>query len=210
MVYIRCVLSIPYMKVRHLNCLLLLVLLSSCLFQNNTKNAPVKMPADTLTATVTDDGPLNYNDCVFDTSAYKFTSEKLFAYQKNIQFTWDSSKARAVAALNEHDTLTLQIGGCTIFYWTATLTTDSSAFYNHEYLIKKSAWLAATFLGSGFDSKFHDCISNGQFTFDSTGKDMKYLTITNTDTAITNKTYEDVTFELKGNRTTIIVGGYED
>lgn len=196
------------MKSLLLKCLLPLTLVYGCVSHNNKKEDPVKPPADTLVK----DSLLSKvgDDCVFDTSTYKFTTEKLFAYQKDIRFTWDEQEKDALVKLNEQDSLRLHIGGCYHFTWSAIFTTDSAAFNNNEYLLNKAAWLAKTFMGNGFDEKFSHCISNRLFTMDSSEADLKTLLIVDTATVITNKVCEPVLFERSGSRTIITIVGSEN
>ncbi|MGO4290320.1 hypothetical protein [Chitinophaga sp. RAB17] len=196
------------MKTLFLKCLLPLALLYGCISQQHKKKDTPENAADTVKA-VTPVSKVG-DDCVFDTSAYKFTSEKLFAYQKNIQFAWNDQDKVALVKLNEQDSLQLHIGGCYEFSWSAIFTTDSAAFNNNGYLLNKAAWLAKTFMGNGFDTKYSDCISNHLFTIDSSQKNVKALTIINKDTVITNKIYDVVLFERSGHRTIINIIGYEN
>lgn len=196
------------MKSLLLKCLLPLTLVYGCISRNNKKADPVKPPADTL---VTNSQLSKVgDDCVFDTSTYKFTTEKLFAYQKDIRFTWNDQEKEALVKLNEQDSLRLHIGGCYHFTWSVIFTTDSAAFNNNEYLLNKAAWLAKTFMGNGFDEKYSHCISDRLFTMDSSQTDMKTLTIVDTATTITNKVYEQVLFERSGSRTIINIEGAEN
>ncbi|RFS24731.1 hypothetical protein DVR12_05910 [Chitinophaga silvatica] len=78
-------------------------------------------------------------DCVFDTSSYKFTSEKLYSYKSDIKFFWDSTNQEAITVLNDTDSLSLHIGGCNHFGYYVTFSTDSSAYLNNEFLLRKSS-----------------------------------------------------------------------
>jgi len=154
----------------------------------------------------TDEG----SDCVFDTSMFKFTTEKLREFNKGIIYTWDNNKKEATVKFPDDDTLKLSIGGCDHFGYTATYLTASSKFYDQVFLIDKAKWLAKNFLGGGFDKKFVYCISSNLYNIDSSRYDSKSLTIIDKDTSITNMIFEPILFELQGSRTKISVVGYEN
>ena len=154
----------------------------------------------------TDEG----SDCVFDTSMFKFTTEKLKEFNKGIIYTWDNTTKEATVKFPDDDTLKLSIGGCDHFGYTATYLTTSSKFYDQVFLNDKAKWLAKNFLGGGFDKKFVYCLSSNLYSIDSSKHDSKSLTIIDKDTSITNKIFEPILFELLGSRTKISVVGYEN
>ena len=152
------------------------------------------------------------NECVFDTSTYKFTTGKLKKYDKNISFIWDGKNYRAIVKFPENDTLWLHIGGCVDFSYTATYSTDSSRYSDTAYLFKKAGWLAKNFLGGRFDSKYAESLAKSLYTrrTDNADSNSRAYEIIDKDTSITNKIYEPFIFELKGARAVITIGGYEN
>ncbi|GGB10484.1 hypothetical protein GCM10011511_37570 [Puia dinghuensis] len=152
------------------------------------------------------------NECVFDTSAYKFTTEKLKKYDKDISFIWDGKNYQAIVKFPGNDTLWLHIGGCVDFSYTAIYSTDSSRYSDSAYLLKKAGWLAKNFLGGGFDSKYAECLAKNLYTrrTDDADSNSRAYNIINEDTSVTNKIYEPFSFELRGARAVITIGGYEN
>jgi hypothetical protein len=151
------------------------------------------------------------DDCIYDTSSYKFTSEALKKYNKNLPFRWDKETASALAKLNEGDSLILQIGGCYHFGYSATFITDSSKFRDRKYLLQRTKWLAQNFFSNGFDEKYVHCIDNELYELgDSESKNRLFYTIIDPDTAITDHIYEGWSFEKVGPKTKIVLSGYQN
>jgi hypothetical protein len=193
--------------------------LTSC---TQTKKSDIVLNADstavdsTFTKQIEDqtsDENVTYDDeeCVFDTSTYRFTTEALKAYDKNISFHWDTETASALAKLNDTDSLILHIGGCSHFSYSAIFITDSSKFKDHNYLIEKTKWLAESFFSNGFDDKYTDCIDNKQYQLEeSTRQDVLYYSIIDQDITVTDHVYEGWTFEKTGPKTKIVLSGYQN
>ena len=149
------------------------------------------------------------NDCVFDTSTYKFTTEALKKYKQDIKFVWDDKEKEAKTILENGDTLVLHIGGCYHFSYAARLYA-STPFADTKVLTEKSRWLAKTFFDNGFDTKYDQCISTGQIK-ESESRDpqnIKMFEIIDSDTAITNKVYDGFLFERQQRGTKISIDGY--
>jgi hypothetical protein len=190
---------------------IVVAVISSCANDNAIKKN--SQPNNDTVATRTLDEKnkplLEENDCVFDTNSYKFTTDALKRYNKHIQFVWDSKQKSARTRLNNNDTLQLSIGGCNHFGYAATLY-SSIHFDNTKELIKKAQWLAKTFFDNGFDTKYDECIRNGQFepnnNYDTIN--MKSFDIQDQDTSITNMIYNGFSFYRAGNRTKIVISGY--
>jgi hypothetical protein len=148
-------------------------------------------------------------DCVFDTSTYKLTSEALREYDKNILFRWDKEEANAFVKLNEVDSLILHIGGCSHFGYSATFITDSSRFHDRDYLIQKTKWMAEHFFSNGFDEKYVTSIENKLFKLEESSRaDFLDYSIIDPDTAITDHVYLGWSFEKIGAKTRIVLDGY--
>ena len=191
--------------------LLFITLFFTSCFSSNNKH--LKQEADTLARSKKPiQDSLAANECIFDTSTYKFTTEKLKQYDKNISFFWDSKNYQAIVKFPGNDTLRVHIGGCVDFSYNASYSTDSSRYNDTAYLFKKATWLAKNFLGGGFDSKYIECLTNKLYTRDTLNVDSntRAYEIINTDTSMTNKVYEPFLFELRGSRTIITIGGYEN
>jgi len=192
----------------------LLAACCSCHFSN--KDAAPHTGADTpkkeaaiAAADEAEEKPEPEMDCVFDTSTFKFTTEKLLKYQKGIVYFWDNTEKEAVVRMENNDTLRVHIGGCSHFSYSAIYTTDAARFTDMDYLTAKAYWLAKNFMDNGFDEKFANAIEQKQYTVDSTLQPgYRSLTIIDKDTAITDHIYEPVTFRVENNRTVISVLGY--
>ena len=191
--------------------LLFISLFFSNCFSSNDKR--VAKPVDTLaTLKKAIQDTLATNECVFDTSTYKFTTEKLKKYDKNIAFIWDGKNYQAIVKFPGNDTLWLHIGGCVDYSYTAIYSIDSSRYSDTAYLFKKAGWIAKNFLGGGFDSKYAECLAKNLYTrrTDNADSNSRVYEIIDMDTSVTNKIYEPIIFELKGARAVITIGGYEN
>ena len=180
---------------------------------SSSNHRHLKQPADTLATNAAVQDSMVGNECVFDTSTYKFTIEKLKQYDRNIFFLWDNKHDQAIVTFSGNDTLLVHIGGCEEFSYTATYSTDSSRYTDSIYLFEKATWLAKNFLGGGFDSKYTKCLINKRYVLDTGGfvdPNLRSYDIIDTDTAMTNKINEPFQFELRGARTIITVAGYEN
>ncbi|WP_207432582.1 hypothetical protein [Sabulibacter ruber] len=178
---------------------------------NYEKVLPTASIVEKDTALATDFGKelAPEGDCVFDTSTYKFTTEALRKYDKNIPFFWDKQTAVAQVKLNSTDSLLLHIGGCNHFTFTATYITDSAKFTNTDFLVKKAKWLAKSFFSQGFDIKYVYSIDNKLYKLEEPSrKDFKWYTIIDTDTSITDHTYHGWTVEKVGAKTRLEISGY--
>ncbi len=185
-------------------------LLTGC---SSPSHKRIKQWTDTLATKGPVQDSIVGNECVFDTSTYKFTVGKLKQYDRKISFFWDNKSDQAIVTFPGKDSLLVHIGGCEEFSYTAVYSTDSSRFSDSTYLLEKAAWLAKNFLGGGFDSKYTVCLKNKRYVLSTGGygdPNLKSYEIINTDTAMTNKIYEPFQFELKGSRTIITIGGYEN
>jgi hypothetical protein len=192
-------------------CLLFIaVVFAGC---SSSNHKAIKQQAGTLTTKEIVQDSTGGNECVFDTSTYKSTTEKLKQYDRNISLLWDNKNEQAIVTFPVKDTLLVHIGGCVEFSYTAIYSTDSSRFNDSTYLFEKATWLAKNFLGGGFDSKYTECLINKRYTLAKDGfpdPNLRSYGIINTDTAMTNKIYEPFQFELRGSRTIITIGGYEN
>ena len=91
----------------------LLFLISGCFSSpnNKQKNVLKNKKSDTTTLKENSHDSLSDNGCVFDTSAYKFTTEKLIQFDRNISFSWNNKEQQAVVKIPGNDTLIVHIGG---------------------------------------------------------------------------------------------------
>lgn len=200
--------------------IILLFLISLCIVScTQTKKTETTLQADSvidsLVSNQTEDKSpaeetaYSEDECVYDTSSYKFTSDALKKYDKNLQFHWDKKTGSALAKLNERDSLILQIGGCYHFGYAATFITDSSKFRDRKYLLLKTKWLAENFFSNGFDEKYVNCLDKELYTLgDSDRKNILSYTIIDLDTVITDHIYEGWSFEKVGSKTKISLSGY--
>jgi hypothetical protein len=166
-------------------------------------------PGDTTDHGSAEDMESGEDGCVFDTSTYKFTTEKLKKYKPNISYHWDQWQAEARTVLDDGDTLWLHIGGCDHFSYTAVLGT-SLTITDSAALMEKTRWLARTFLENDFDTKYDKWIAQGQFERDGNsvyGERLFYNTV-DPDTAVTDHVYEGFSFTRRGARTRIEITGY--
>lgn len=198
------------MKAIKLTVLIILIFFSRCSnSRNNQQNAigSSQYKGPDPVAAIHGQDPEG-TDCIFDTSTYKFTTDKLRQYKKDTQFTWNDMEKEAIVRLDNEDTLRLHIGGCNHFAYSAVYITDGTKFQDDSFLLDKAKWLSVAFLGDGFDKTYKDCIEQGLYNFDSAGAKTKSLTIVDKDTPLTNKVYEPILFETDGQRTRISVAGF--
>jgi hypothetical protein len=221
-IFISCCLNISAM-IRYASLVLIVsLILGSCLGRKTQEENPAAGDSASTTAAVSADS-IDYegseemqDECVFDTSTYKFTTEKLKKYQHNISYRWDSWRAEARTVLADGDTLWLHIGGCDHFSYMATLSTALS-IADSAALMEKTRWLARTFLDMGFDTGYDEMIIKRQFELgehSTAGKEYHYGVITSSDTAVTNHFhdgfhfYDGFSFTRSGTRTRIEIAGY--
>ncbi len=173
------------------------------------KRQPSNDTVSSVTLDEENESHFEENDCVFDTSTYKFTTEALKKYRDNIKFAWDNKDNSATTILDNGDTLNISIGGCNHFGYSATLY-SSIHFDNTKELIKKAHWLAKTFFDNGFDTKYDECIRKGQYepSYNHDTINIKSFDIIDRDTSETNLIYEGFTFFRTGDRTKIVISGY--
>ncbi len=188
---------------------ILTAVIIGCSIPNNKLSA-TNFTVDSLKEVTTKDfAEMENNDCVFDTSTYKFTTQALKEYKANIKFTWNDIEKEAKTVMENGDTLTLHIGGCDHFSYAATLVTDIP-FTETENLIAKAGWLAKTFFDGGFDTKYDSCISKGLFKEEELleKENLKSYNIIDPDTAATNMIYEGFQFRKLKDKTKIAISGY--
>lgn len=188
-----------------------LIILGSYSCNNSSNNPEAKDSTSTVQDTPVEQAPKpewTADDCVFDTSTYKFTTESLARYRKDIAFTWDDKEKVAAVPMEQGDTMQLHIGGCDHFSYTIHYTTDAARFTDKTWLIDKAGWLTKTFYDNTFDEYYSDGIKQKSYSIDSTEADHFSLEIISRDTSITDHVYEPVFFRLENNRTVISISGY--
>ncbi|MDB5257058.1 MAG: hypothetical protein JWM14_1753, partial [Chitinophagaceae bacterium] len=147
-------------------------------------------------------------DCVFDTSTFKFTTEALLEYDRNLDYTWDDKEKQAIVPFTDGDTLILHIGGCNHFSYWAELKTEASFFSNEKYLMDKAVWMAKNFFSNGFDDGFVKFIRTKQYTLDRNDETMKAYSITTDSTIQENEIYDGISVEKMGDRLKLGIHGY--
>jgi len=180
---------------------------SSIEFQN-TKASKV-MPDSLAGGMVAEPNPAAEEaECIFDTSAYQFTTQALLKHNPTQNYIWNKERQEAVAPLANGDTLILHIGGCNHFSYLASYRTDSAKFTQEEYLFDKVKWLAETYFDNGLDKEYPRFIANKQYRLEESEPDVKLYSITNPDTTITNQVFEGFYFKKAAKRTEIWIHGY--
>jgi len=149
------------------------------------------------------------DECIFDTSAYKFTTDALLKYSPKMKYRWDTATKSVNVRLDNGDSLTLHIGGCDHFGFQASLLT-STLFSDTVELFNKTKWLAKTFFYNGFEEKIPDLISKGHIKLYDVDhdEDSKTYTFENPDTTVTNLILDGFIFKKRGSKTLIDVGAY--
>lgn len=181
---------------------LILLMALCCCSCHPTSHRP-QTPKDSVTFSG------DQEECIFDTSSYKFTTEKLKAFKEDLVFSWNDKEKTATVKLNGNDTLLLHIGGCYHFGYDAVYTTDALVMHEKE-IVEKAGWLATHFFGNGFDEKYIDCLSHQQYTIDSSNSLSWNLQIVSKDTNATDQVYEPVLIEQLGRRVKISMTAYQD
>lgn len=150
------------------------------------------------------------DDCVFDTSYYKFTSEALRKYKNDIHFKWNNDGKQAMTVLSGGDTLFLSIGGCTHFNYSAELR-SRTAFEDEAALIKKARWLAKTFFRNSFADQYVSFIDQKEYKLEREERDFRYYVITHDfGEDISNEIFNGFSFQSQagGQRTRIEISAY--
>lgn len=175
--------------------------------ESRSKNENTELNADKL---YPDNREPEADDCIFDTAIYKFTTDILLRYDKNIKFSWDNETKRAKTLLSDGDTLYLSIGGCNYFGYSAELFT-SIPFHLKDSLYKKAAWIAKTFFDNGFEN-YSEYITNGNYMFNKELSNEQYLyyDMTLSDTIPVNMIFTGFQFQQYYSKTIITINGYFD
>jgi len=150
-------------------------------------------------------------DCIFDTSSYKFTSEILLKHDKNIRFSWNNEDKKAKTVFENGDTLYLSIGGCYHFGYYAILHTNIP-FEQKDSLFRKTAWVAESFFESGFKD-YNKFIHNGNYILNKEVSDdeFQHFDMSLGDSIPINYIYNGFDFQKNATgTTTITISGYID
>jgi len=149
------------------------------------------------------------DECVFDTSTFKFTSQAIHKFNPTVKFHWDENEKRAILPLEDGDSLILHIGGCNHFSYWAKYRTDYSKFNDSIYLLNKAKWIAENFFDNGFDRNYVRFISDKKYYLENNGKPLMKSYSIQADTSIQeNEIYEGFYFMRDGERTEIWIHGY--
>ena len=193
---------------RHILPLMLILLFVSCSSEKVSKEQQEQV----ITAKKSTINKLNIeesDDCVFDTSTFKFTSQAIHKFNPKIKFHWNDNEKHAFLPLEEGDTLILHIGGCNHFSYWAKYRTDYSRFNDSIYLLNKVKWIAENFFDNGFDKNYVRFISDRKYYLEDNGKPlMKSYSILTDKYVQENEIYEGFYFMRDGERTEIWIHGY--
>jgi hypothetical protein len=148
------------------------------------------------------------DDCVFDTSTFKFTTEVLHKFNPELKYRWIEKEAQAIVPFEQGDTLLLHIGGCNHFSYHAIYITSDSIFNNESYLFEKVEWIAKNFFANGFDDGFVHYIRNKKYKLEKdTDKIRSYSILTDSTTSEID-IYDGFSIRRKGNQAIIELIGY--
>ncbi|GAL85802.1 hypothetical protein Fluta_0656 [Sporocytophaga myxococcoides] len=192
---------------RHILSLILILLLVSCSSEKVSK----EQQEQTITAkksTINKHIEVS-NDCIFDTSTFKFTSEAIHKFNPKIKFHWNENEKHAILPLEDGDSLILHIGGCNHFSYWAKYRTDYSKFNDSIYLLNKAKWIAENFFDNGFDKNYVRFITDKKYYQEDNGRPLMKSYSIQTDKSIQeNEIYEGFYFMRDGERTEIWIHGY--
>ncbi|WP_028980475.1 hypothetical protein [Sporocytophaga myxococcoides] len=193
---------------RHTIQLLFILLLISCSSEKISKEEKEQSVVTKKSAINRQNIELT-DDCVFDTSTFKFTSQAIRKFNPTIKFHWDENEKRAILPLEDGDSLILHIGGCNHFSYWAKYRTDYSKFNDSIYLLNKAKWIAENFFDNGFDQNYVRFISDKKYYLENNGKPLMKSYSIHTDSLIQeNEIYEGFYFMRDGERTEIWIHGY--
>lgn len=193
---------------RHTIQLLFILLLISCSSEKASKEEN-EQSIVTKKSSINSKNVELTDECVFDTSTFKFTSQAIHKFNPAIKFHWDENEKRAIIPLEEGDSLILHIGGCNHFSYWAKYRTDYSKFNDSIYLLNKAKWIAENFFANGFDQNYVRFISDKKYYLEDNGKPLIKSYSIRTDTSIQeNEVYEGFYFMRDGERTEIWIHGY--
>ncbi|MBO9703361.1 MAG: hypothetical protein J7604_24325 [Sporocytophaga sp.] len=193
---------------RHTIQLILIMLLLSCSSEKISKEEKEQSVVTKKSSINKQDTELT-DDCVFDTSTFKFTSQAIHKFNPTIKFHWDENEKRATLPLEDGDSLILHIGGCNHFSYWAKFRTDYSKFNDSIYLLNKAKWIAENFFDNGFDRNYVRFISDKKYYLENNGKPLMKSYSIRTDSLIQeNEIYEGFYFMRDGDRTEIWIHGY--
>ncbi len=182
------------------------IIISSC---NNVPDAQARnLPEITCKDTTHILEDINIDDCIFDTSSYKFTSEALLKYNKDLKFDWNDNDKVATTILENGDTFLLSIGGCNHFGYYGEIRTKSP-FYLTDSLFSKARWIARIFFENYFE-EYDTYIENGRYKLNKevSTDSIYFYNIERSDSIPENIILDGFSFEKQGNNTIIKIGGY--
>ncbi len=207
----------PYMKTIY-TALFVILLMSCSSSSEQTTYTTVSASSDTVFSTVPIDSfnqptpalqaEPTENDCVFDTSIFKFTTEALLNYDAELLYQWDATEKQAIVPFKNGDTLILSIGGCDHFSYWAEYKTKAIFFNNEKYVMDKSLWIAKNFFSNGFDSGFVKFINTNHYTLERTDANLKVYSIQTDSTVTEMEVYDAISVEKRGDRITLSINGY--
>ncbi|BAV07981.1 hypothetical protein SAMN05421788_103325 [Filimonas lacunae] len=148
------------------------------------------------------------DDCVFDTSIYKFTVKSLRAWKPDVVFSWDKEEKFAIVALANGDSLRLHIGGCYFYWYAATIVTNITDTVDTAALHEKAVWAAKTFL-TPLDKRWPALIAASKVEKDVEGKADYVIRYKNPD-RLTNISFEPVYIVKENGKWRIQVSGGMD
>jgi len=149
------------------------------------------------------------DDCIFDTSSYKFTTEAILNFDKGLKIRWDNETKIATTTLKNGDELYLSIGGCYHFGYNARLITNTN-FSDNDLLLEKAKWIAVSFFTNGFDTGYDECIKDGLYERDqeNSNGDERFYYIINPEPENEIQVFTGFSFKRMGEKTEIEIGGY--
>lgn len=195
---------------KHLALIILVFILQSCTSTTDkisTVDSTAKQFKDTAVPLTANEHQTD-NDCVFDTSTFKFTTEAIKNYNPSLRYIWNDETKEATIWINQKDTLNLHIGGCDHFSYAATYSTDETVFETDSIMMSKIRWLAKSFFNNGFDKGFTDPIDKKQFRIQRDGETKNV--ILKESNAMTDHVYEPINIVKVGGRTTISMLAYQN
>ena len=156
----------------------------------------------------------DYSNCKYDTNTCAFTCKAMIRFDHRLNYTYSNRFKKAGAVLGNGDSIWVHIGGCNKFYYTAELISSIIPFESTTALTHKARWMAMSFFeGSGFDDKYKECIEKGYYEEIKSvenGSNIKQFKINDPDTLQNIMVFDGFTFENKGDRVKISIGGYKN
>ncbi|RAJ10554.1 hypothetical protein LX64_00158 [Chitinophaga skermanii] len=147
-------------------------------------------------------------DCIFDTSSYKVTTDLIYAFNPQQKFNWNPNTKIATLFFDNNDSMQLSIGGCDVYVYQAQYFTALERMPDTTFLLEKAAWMAENFFEDDFKEVYTRNIANKTYTTETQEGGIHYHIEPGTDGG--NHHYNGIDIMRENNVATVSIIGAID